>query len=187
VIDIPPEMVIEQRLVECGLNSKGLAVAYKDYLQSIEVVIRPEAGATEEHFPCIKKVAGYYIVSFSDTEMARHFSEFETELFRPQMLEQFRQSLSDLGLLDNFPERALFANSKLFAEALETHCGVPKGEVLKEFGESIMYQPPADHHIELNDKYICVMAAAMFAFAKGEMKEFGIVGNEEYSTEVKQK
>lgn len=103
MIDMPPvpppspEKVIEQRLIECGLDVSGVSVRYEDYLQSIEIVIRPTAGATADHFECIKNAAGYEIVTFEDREMYRAYSDYTAELARPEMLESLKAGLQERG------------------------------------------------------------------------------------------
>ncbi len=190
MIDLPPEQVIEQRLVECGLDYKGISVKYEGYLQSIEVVIKPEAGAASQHFPCIHKATGFEIVTFADMEMARQYSDFTTELFRSKMLEDARKSLEKMGLLKNFPVRATFGNDKLFAEAVELLCGLDAGTVIKSYGESLAFDPPREILEDVDafqEKYSCLLSAMTFAMAKRDVKGFGFVGNESYAPEEEQK
>ena len=182
MIDIPPEQVIEQRLVDCGLNPAGISVAYEDYLQSIEVVIKPDAGATKQHFDCINKAAGYEIVRFADMELAQQYDEFTTELFRPQILEDARKLLEKMGLLENFPIRAVFSSDELFAEAIEAHCGVTPGTALKSYDAALSLVLPQESLKDsgaFHEKYSCVFAAVMIASAKGDIKSFGFVGNDQ--------
>jgi hypothetical protein len=176
-----PEHVIEQKLVECGLDSIGISVTYQNYLQGVEIVIKPEAKATNDQFACIHKAAGFEIVTFTDPAMAQQFSEFQFELFRPQMLEDSRHSLEKLGLLENFPDRTLFVSDIAFGEALESHCGLEKGGALKLLGETIIFEPPGTdpgYFGSFDNKYHCLLTAVNYAVAKGELKKFGFVGNE---------
>ena len=180
MIDLPPEQFIEQRLVECGLNASGFTVKYEDYLQGIEIVIKPEAGATPQKFGCIHKASEYEIVTFSDLEMNRDYSDYTTELYRPKMLEDARQSLEKIGKLNGFPVRSAFANDKLFAEAVEEHCGIPAGSALKEFGDGIVFMPPSEEYRDVEkfiNRYSCLITATTFLAAKRELS-IGIVGNE---------
>ncbi|MEQ1550518.1 hypothetical protein [Sphingorhabdus sp.] len=180
MIDLPPEQVIEERLVECGLNPSGLTVKYEDYLQSIEINIKPEAGATPDKFGCIHKAADLEIVTFSDLEMYRKYSDFTMELYRPKMLEDARRSLEKIGKLEGFPVRSAFADDKRFAEAVEVHCGIPAGEALKEFGDGIVFMPPPEEyqdHVKFMNRYSCITSAIMFLAAKRELS-IGFVGNE---------
>jgi hypothetical protein len=181
VIDLPPEQVIEQRLEDCGLDSKGISVKYEGNFQSIEVVIKPEAGAASQHFQCIHEAAGYEIVTFPDMEMARQYSDFTTELIRPKMLEDARKSLETMGLLENFPARANFGSDKLFAEAIEVHCALDAGSAITSYGESLAFEPPQEGLKDFDafqEKYSCLFTAMTFAMAKRDVQSFGFVGNE---------
>jgi hypothetical protein len=180
VIDLPPEQVIEQRLVECGLNPSGFTVKYEDYLQSIEIVIKPEAGATAEKFSCIHKAVDFEIVTFSDLKMYREYNDYAMELYRPKMLEDARQSLEKIGKLEGFPVRSGFANDKRFAEAVEVHCGIPASGALKEFGDGIVFMPPPEEYRDAEKfmaKYSCLTTAIMYLAAKRELS-IGFIGNE---------
>ncbi len=177
---LPPiaiEQVIEQNLVRCGLHRNGISVAYQDILQSIEVVITPESGATTENFQCISDAVGLEIVTFTASELLIQFHEFKADLYRPIMLEEARKSLDEMGLLANFPERASFASDKLFAEALETHCGLQKGEVFKDNGDTISF-PSSTNFSAFEKRYSCVLMAFTFAMANGDLNKIGFIGNE---------
>jgi hypothetical protein len=190
MIDLPPEQVIEHRLSECGLKLSGITVAYEQILQSIEVVIAPQAIATKNDFQCIFDAAGLEIVTFTDPDVAQQYSEFMSELFRPKMLEDAQKTLDKLGLLENFPVRASFDTDKHYAEALEVHCGLEKGEALKEEGNGVIFLPAdigSTDYQAFSDKYSCLLTAATYAMAKGEWNGLGFVGNENYSVEEEQK
>jgi hypothetical protein len=181
---VPPEQVIEQRLVKCGLDSRGFTVKYEDDLQSIEIVINDNAGATKDRFACIRKAAGYEIVTFRNGQMQRAYSDFVTELLRPQMTKEAKAELQKRGLLRNFPERASFDSVTAYAKALEAQCGLAPGSVLRPDTSGITFQPPAD---DLNpqqwvEKYSCIFAVMNYASAKGDA-EFGFIGNEMPRTE----
>jgi hypothetical protein len=186
---LPPiaiEQVIEQNLVKCGLSSKGISVAYQDELQSIEVVITPDSGATTESFKCVNDAVGLEIVTFTDTKLLMQFHKFKTDLYRPIMLEEARNSLDKLGLLENFPKRNSFSSDKMFAEGLELHCGLQKGEVFKENGDTISFQPfiPSPTNFSAFEKrYSCVLMAYTFAMANGDLNKIGFIGNEQVQTE----
>jgi hypothetical protein len=168
----PPadEQAIEQRLVVCGLSRDGFSVKYENYLQSIEIVIEPAAGAREDHFPCIRQAVQHGIVSFADTRMQRAYSNFEIELFRPQMLEIAKAELKKLRLLKNFPDPKSYANLELYAEALEQHSGLMPRSRLRVSGTEIVVEPPSvDSNFEdLRDRYSSLMAVLMFASARGD-------------------
>ena len=180
MIDLTPEQVIEQQLVECGLNPNSFTVIYEDYLQSIEIFIKPEAGATFKQFDCIRKASGSEIVTFADLEMYRRYSDYVMELFRPKMLEDSRQSLDKIGKLSGFPKRASFASENLFAEAIEVHCGIPAGSALKLYGGGIVFTPPTEDYENIEifiAKYSCLTTAISYVAAKREL-HVGIIGNE---------
>lgn len=180
----PPalEQVIEQRLVECGLSSGGFTVKYEDYLQSIEIVITPAAGARRDQFPCIRQAAEHEIVSFADGGMQKAFSDFETELMRPQMLESTAAELKKLGLLAGFPDRKSFANLELFAEALERHSGLIPKSTLNVAGTTIVFDPPKGHtnSKDFDKRYSKLIAVMLFAIVRGDA-DFAFIGNEAFA------
>lgn len=180
MIDLPPEQVIEQRLVECALNASGFTVKYEDYLHRFEIIIKPEAGATPDKFGCIHKAADLEIVTFSDQEMYRAYGDFTMELYRPKMLEDARLSLKKIGKLEGFPVRSSFENDKRFAEAVEVHCDIPPGVALKEFGDEIVFGPPLEEYQDLDKfmaKYSCLTTAIAYLAASQELS-IGLIGNE---------
>ena len=185
MIDLPPEKVIEQRLVKCGLNPLGVSVIYEDYLQSIEVVIKPDAEVTSDQFGCIREAVASEIVTFFDPDMNRRYNDFVAKLLRPHMLDDARQSLEKIGRLANFPVRSAYGSDKLFAEAIEVHCGVPKRRALKEFGNGIAFMPPQEDHRDY-DKFLamygCLFRAIAYVAANGELV-VSLIGNEEFRDE----
>ncbi len=189
MIELPPEQVIEQRLVECGLNPSGFTVIYEDYLQSIEIVIKPEAGATTDKFGCIHKAVDFEIVTFPEPKMYQDYNDYAMELLRPKMLEDARLSLEKIGKLEGFPVRSAFGSDKLFAEAVEVHCGIPSNGALKEFGDGIVFMPPPEEYRDAEKfmtTYSCLTTAIIYLAAKRELS-IGFIGNEQYHVEEKQK
>jgi hypothetical protein len=174
------EQVIEQRLVECGLSRGGFTVKYEDYLQSIEIVITSAAGARKEHFPCIRQAVQHEIVSFADNRMQKAYSEYETEMLRPQMLESATAQLKKRGLLNNFPVRDSFASLELYAQALERHSGLAPRSTLRVSGQTIVFDPPRDQTSfrDFDKRYSRLLAVIMFATARGDFKNFAFIGNE---------
>lgn len=174
------EQVIEQRLVECGLSKGGFTVKYEDYLQSIEIVITNAAGARKEHFPCIRQAVDHEFVSFADGSMQRAYSDYETGVLRPQMLDDATAELKKRGLLKNFPDRKSFASFELYAQALERHSGLAPGSALKVSGKSIVFDPPRGqiNSRDFDKRYYSLIAAIMFASARGDFENFGFIGNE---------
>ncbi|MCX7284598.1 MAG: hypothetical protein NTX28_11250 [Novosphingobium sp.] len=178
----PPsyEQVITQKLLGCGLAAHGLKVSYDDDLQSNEVVVSRSANATPEMFACIRDAAVGEIVTFDDPDLASRYFAFVAEAFRPQMVTSAEDALAKRGLLSGFPRRADFASDALFAEALEEHCGLPKGEAIRPFGGVLAFQPPPEAMRDFKtaiERYSCLLSAIQLASARGEGK-FGFVGNE---------
>ena len=177
-----PEQVIEQRLIDCGLNQGGFTVKYKDYLQSIEIVITPAAGAREEHFSCIRESTGHEIVTFDDGTMQVAYLDYASEIVRPQMLADATAQLAERQLLAGFPEKNSFPTLELYAEALETHSGLQPRSALRVNGDSIVFDPPRNEvgFSDFTGRYSDLMAALMFAVARGDFKNFEFIGNEKF-------
>ena len=188
MIDMPPvpppspEKVIEQRLIECGLDVSGVSIRYADYLQSIEIVIRPIAGATAEDFECIKNAAGYEIVTFEDRKMYRAYSDYRVELARPEMLESLKARLQEKGLLEDLPERGNFENLEAYAKALEAHGGVAPGSVLRVYGDEILFYPPRDDESSAAflDHYSDLIGIIGYLSLRDGFG-FAFIGNEQFS------
>ena len=175
----PPESVIEQRLVDCGLDAGGFTVKYEAVLQSIEILIKPNAGATSDHFPCIAEAAGQEIVSFEDGEAYVAYTKFASELARPEMLVMLEARLKEAGLWDGFPQRQDFGTLDAYAEALEAHAGIRPRQALRISGENIVFDPPRDFSGsgEFAEQYSDLMVVIAFASTRGR-RGFGFIGNE---------
>lgn len=184
---VPPpayELVLAQKLLQCGLRKGGLTVKYEDELQSVEIVIGKEAGASAEHFDCIKQAAGYEIVTFKDPELQQAYEDRVFETQRPKMLVDARAELERRGVLDGFPERSKFGSAKLFAEALERQCGMKPGSFFVQSQWGLIGQPKLGRQSKADeDKMSCLMAAIMYVSAKGEDFKFGFIGNEAFAPE----
>lgn len=174
-----PEYIIEQRLVECGLDAKGISVKYEDYLQSIEIVIAPSAGVTSEHFPCIKEAADYEIVTFEDGEMFAAYTDFASEMARPEMLAMYEGRLKEAGLWAGFPARQDFDSLEAFAVALEEHAGLEPGTTLRVSGDGIIFNPPRDFSdfVDFSERYSNLIAVVTFASIRDRLK-FSFIGND---------
>ena len=174
-----PEQVIEQRLVECGLDRSGLSVRYQDYLQSIEIVISPSAGATSEDFACIKQAAGSEIVTFEDGDTFAGYTSFQAELARPEMLAQYERRLREAGLWEGFPRREGFETLQEYAVALEEHSGVGPGSALHVSGDSIAFDPPRDYatYADFAERYSNLFTVVSYASIRDRIG-FGFIGNE---------
>jgi len=191
-MDLPPEPqiqsveVIEQRLVDCGLNKKGFSIEYSELLQAREIVIGKNADASVGQFPCIHTATGFELVRFEDTQVDGEYRDFLSELARPKIFEYAKNGLAAAGLLEGFPERAKYKNDKLFAEAIEVHCGLDAGSVLKEVEGGLTFQPtdPGLDSETLSERYRLLITAVIYAQAKGDIQNFGFVGNEMYQTDA---
>jgi hypothetical protein len=156
----PPafEQSIKQKLVECGLSGAGVSVTYQDELQS------------------------YEIVTFTQIATDGQYDAYVAEQYRPVMLAQAKQELGRRGRLEGFPSRASFESDKLFAEALEQHCGLTKGSAIHPMGSAFAFQPPSDDPLDFSAfsaKYGCLLAAIQLVIAKKEL-EIGFIGNEAF-------
>ncbi|MEN7538821.1 hypothetical protein [Aurantiacibacter flavus] len=185
MIDVPPEplptqeQVIEQRLLDCGLNPGGFTVKYEDYLQSIEIVIEPSAGATSVNFACIREAAGYEVVRFQDGEMFAAYMDFALELARPEMMAMYEGRLKEAGLWEGFPDREDFGSLLEYAEALEVHAGIEPGSALRILGGGILFDPPSASHnyADFTERYSNLLSMVAYAATKDRVS-FGFVGNE---------
>lgn len=173
------EQVIERKLLDCGLKAGGFTVRYEDYLQSVEVVILPPAGATPVHFACIREAAFPEIVTFEDRAMFRQYLDFEAELVRPQVLADAETALKEYGRWEGFPRRAGFASLNLYAHALEWHLGFAPGSLYKVSGDALEFDPPREDFLAARslEHYAPVMAAMSYASASDRVRFF-IIGNE---------
>lgn len=179
---VPPpayEQVLTQKLLECGLRNGGFTVKYEDELQSVEIVIDKEAGASVEHFNCVRQTADYEIVTFKDPDLQQAYQEQVFEALRPKMLADARAELEKRRVLDHFPERSKFGSDKLFADALERLCGIKPGSFFVQSQWGLIGQPQLGSQSKAGeDGMSCLMAAIMYVNAKGENFKFGFIGNE---------
>ena len=185
MIDVPPaplptqEQVIEQRLLDCGLEPGGFTVRYEGYLQSIEIVIASNAGANAENFACIKEAAGYEIVTFQDGEMSAAYMDYASELARPEMMVMYENRLKETGLWNGFPSREDFGSLREFAEALEAHAGIEPASALRVSGDGILFDPPGESSdiVDFVERYSNLLAVVAYATTKDRLN-FGFIGNE---------
>ncbi|MDI1294903.1 MAG: hypothetical protein PSY12_03330 [bacterium] len=189
MIDVPPqsvvhaEQVIERKLIDCGLEAKGFSVKYEDYLQSIEIAIGPEAMASENQLQCIHQATGHEIVTFiGNAPLQARYDKFLSDLYRPQMVTEATNNIKKLGLLKNFPKRSSFDSLTEYAHALERHCGVAQGSVLKVVDDGVSFAPPREPNYQKFSKlYSKILAAVMYASATGDVEKMGFIGNEAVS------
>jgi hypothetical protein len=184
-MDVPPEplpaqeQVIEQRLIDCGLDPSGLSVKYEDYLQSIEIVISTAAKATPDHFACIKEAAGDEIVMFQDVAMSTAYMDFASELARPGMMVVLEGQLKDAGLWAGFPDRDDFGSVEKYVAALEIHSGTELGSALRVSGDHIIFDPPnaSQNPAAFAKRYADLLLVVAYASLRDRLK-FGVIGNQ---------
>jgi len=178
--DTPPayDKILMQRLIRCGLQQRGLAVQYQREFQSIEIFIGQDSHATADHFDCINDTAGYEVVTFENPEMQRAYDDRVVDIRRPNILANARAALESRGVLEGFPERSKFSTDKLFAEALERQCGMAPGSFFVQTQSGMIGQPKTGSKSKADEaRETCLIAAIMYASAKGEPFKFGFDGN----------
>ena len=186
MIDIPlepsttQEQVIEQRLLDCGLDRRGFTVTYEAYLQSIQVAIASNSGATSENFACIEKAAGDEIVRFQDDAMSAAYTNFVSQLARPETLAMMEARLNDTGLLEGLPDREDFGSLAEYAAALEVHAGIEPRSALHVSGDTIVFDQPDDPSDDENadERYSNLFAVVSYATTRDRLS-FGFTGNAE--------
>lgn len=185
MIDTPPEpppaleQVIEQKLLDCGLKAGGFTVRYEDYLQSIEIVVTPSAGATSDDFPCINDASASEIVTFEDRAMYAAFSDFRSALVRPQMMAELEATLKERGLWEGFPSRQNFATDDEYCRALEAHGGHAPGSALKVSSFGVTLDPKLDDLdiASFNERYGDLMAIILYVSVRDGFR-IGFIGND---------
>ena len=175
---------VTQNLLQCGLKNGGFTVKYEDELQSVEIVIEKEAGASVANFDCIREAAHSEIVTFKDPVLQQAYQDRTYAVLRPKMLADARAELEKHGLIEGFPERSNFGSDKLFAEALERHCGMKPGSFFVQSQWGLSVRPKLPRVRKANDtKMSCLSAAIVYVVAKGEDFKFGFIGNEAVAPE----
>lgn len=184
---VPPpayEEGLTQKLMQCGLRNTGFTVKYQDELQSIEIVIDREAGASAEHFGCIKQAAGHEIITFKQPELRQAYEDWVFEALKPTMLADAQAELVKHGALEDFPERSKFGSDRLFAEALERQCGMKPGSFFVKTQWGLIGQPKMGRQSKADaGRMSCLIAAILYVRAKGEPFKFGFIGNEAFMPE----
>ena len=189
MFDLPPDPPafdtdpIIEALVECGLQRGGLKVTYDDLLQETVVTISESAGASAEHFGCIRgSLQSYVALDFKAEELGEDYWEFVAEQERPRRLAESGRRLAELALLEGFPRRDRFTNFADYLRALERHAGLVEGEWLSADGEIITFQPPevsagqdATEHYERSAR---ILTLIHYASLLGDLPHFGFFGNE---------
>jgi hypothetical protein len=171
--------VIKQNLIQCGLRPGTFTVQYEDDLQSIQIVVSAKAGASLSNMNCLRKAVGHEIVTFHDGAMQEAYGKAGFELIRPKLLADARADLQRRGLLANFPKRKSYLSNKLFAGALERHCGLAPGAYFAERQGRLIARPMLSARSAAEQgKLSCLTSAIMYVIAKGEPFKFAFIGNE---------
>jgi len=184
-MDLPPEppsKPIAAGLIDCGLDERGFTVIYDDDLQGYVVGISTNAGANAASLQCIWDAAWTEFVQFENTDLQRSYDELSHARFRPLMRQQARAELAELDLLDGFPERSAFTDEDAYARALETHCGIEPGSMIKRTPHGLSMMPEAmptgPMEGEQFQRFSCLLSSIMYAAADGADFTIGFVGNE---------
>lgn len=167
-------------MLDCGLDRRGFTVTYEDYLQSIQVAIAPNSGATSENFGCIKNAASDEIVTFQDRAMFAAYTNFISQLPRPEMLAMMEARLNDTGLLEGLPDHEDFGSLAEYAAALEVHAGIEPRSALHVSGDTIVFDPqnnPSDDE-GADERYSNLFAVISYATTRDRLS-FGFTGNGE--------
>ena len=176
----PPayEQTVTQELLQCGLRNGAFTVKYEDELQSVEIVIENEAGASAANLDCIREAAGHEIVTFKDHALQQAYQDRVYEALRPKMLADAKAELEKRGILDGFPERSKFSSDKLFAEALERQCGMKPGSFFVESQSGLIGQPKLGRQSKAEEAQLsCLMAAIMYVSASRDVFIIVFIGS----------
>ena len=153
-------------------------MVWQDELQSIEIVIRRDARASSDQFSCIHKAAATKIVTFEEQSLQSVYSGYTVEVYRPRMIAETKAAVTKLGLLNDFPKRSHYTDLRKNAGALEPHCELMAGSVLRVSGDSVSFDPPRETDpMVFTRKYEKILAVVMYATAVGDLKQFGFIGN----------
>ena len=183
MIDVPPSMpsqqVIVEKLIACGLDRSAVTIAWQSDLQSTEVVIGRGARVSPEQFACINQATAAEIVTFEDQSLQLAYTDYSVELFRPRMIADSTITITKLKLLEGFPKRSNYADLPSYAAAIERHCGLKDGSVLRVSGDTVTFEPPHETNIsDFTKRYEKILAAVIYASAIGELSKVGFIGNE---------
>ena len=187
--DLPPPSLHAQAeqlagaLVSCGLSKDGFVVTYVGDLQSYEIKISANAGATAENLQCVWQAAHLEFVEFEEPQLGAAFDKLTEDRYLDRYLDAPRKSLAVKGLLDGLPHRANFTSLADFLRALESHCGAPAETLLEVHSGFVTVQAGICEQAEQSDKVSCLLSAMMLVAAEDKSVKFGFIGNE-LSTET---
>lgn len=94
------------------------------------------------------------------------------------MIAETKAAVTKLGVLNDFPKRSHYTDLRKYAGALEQHCGLMAGSVLRVSGDSVSFDPPRETDpMVFTRKYEKILAVVMYATAVGDLEKFGFTGN----------
>ncbi|KQR84063.1 hypothetical protein [Sphingomonas sp. Leaf343] len=181
MIDTPPPVpsvsAIEHRLVACGLDRRRISVERVDELQSVVIVIRDRVHPSRPLFTCIDEAAPASIVQVEEARLQTGYDDHVGKRVRPQMLAEATETVTRLGLIDGFPKRADYKNLGSYAGALEWHCGLEAGSVLRVMSKTLAFDPPREPDgMTFVARYEKLLAAMAYATATGDLEGFSFIG-----------
>ena len=185
MVDLPPELPIQvhepfvERLVECGLDADGITVVHVPEHQYSEITIASAAQAREAHLPCIREAVQGEFVLFDDTQLGRAYEEHVFAFYRPRWLAETKATLTEMELLDGFPQRSDFADFEGYIRALESHAGFREGSRLvgEEGSITLLPRSPGDYSAELMEEDVRLIAVVLYASLIDDIA-FAFIGNE---------
>ncbi len=119
----------------------------------------------------------------SDCLMAWIAAQPDVEMVEPpppageavdQLKEDARKQLSENGLLEGAPTLESTGSVEALAPAMEQHCGVEVGSVIKVHGDTLSFDPDDPNSFSDYEKNICLLQVLVLSGAT----KYGFVGNE---------
>ncbi|MEM9084836.1 MAG: hypothetical protein AAGB23_02815 [Pseudomonadota bacterium] len=181
MIDAPPpehssyEERLSEELAGCGLARSGIMVRYVEEHFYTEVDIRKSAGATIQHFECIRAVVQYDRPVFEEPELNEQWADFSYRIMSPEIEASARELLEKRGLVEGLPNIQNSGGYAGFLPALEEHCGLVAGSTLELLGsDTVTLKPSTDANLEDVKKFSCLLAGLKLA----GVRKFGFTGIE---------
>ncbi len=185
--DMSWEGAILRSLAECGLSRDAVPMAWDPELDTYTIVIKRDASVLTEQFACIHEAARGTNVTFEDQSLDAAYADFAQDADHAFWLAVATERATKLGLLDGFPRRSDYPDLKTYAEALERHCGLPEGSVLRVAGDRVYFDPPREKDPgSATQRYERMFAATEYAGAIGDLKSFLVIGEEASSNAPEQ-
>ena len=108
------------------------------------------------------------------------YTDFVSQLARPEMLAMMEARLNKSGLLEGFPDREDFGSLAEYAAALEVHAGIEPRSALHVSGDTIVFDQPDDpsDNEDADERYSNLFAVISYATTR-DCLSFGFTGNAE--------